>query len=64
MATLRLGIVEGMATNDMVRQRLTNVGFLDVNVEGNGRERVATGTWGGATRDVDLPSQVKNVSPV
>lgn len=60
-ADIELGMLEGLASNDVVKCKLEDAGFQSVLVTGNGRKRSAIGTWGGATQSVDLPSQVKNV---
>lgn len=61
-ATLRLGFFEGVASNDAVASRLQDAGFVNVVVWGSGRDRFATGDWGGITQDVRLPEQVKSAT--
>ena len=63
-ATLRLGFFEGVASNDVVASRLQDAGFVHVVVWGSGRDRFATGEWGGATQDVKLPEQIKSASEI
>lgn len=63
-ATLRLGMFEQVAGNDMVASRLTDAGFVRVTVWGSGRDRFATGEWGGATQEAALPEQVKCIEIV
>ena len=60
-ATLRLGVFEQVASNDMVASKLTDAGFVSVTVWGSGRDRFATGEWGGATQEATLPDQVRKV---
>lgn len=60
-AKLSLGFFERMASNETIRDKLRDAGFYDVQVTGDGGERQAIGTWGGATQNADLPSQVESV---
>ena len=60
-ADIELGALESLAGNSTVQRKLEDAGFTNVLVTGDGRQRAAMGTWGGSTRAVDLPSQVRNV---
>jgi hypothetical protein len=57
-AYIRLGFFEQAASNETVRGKLEDAGFCFVAVGGRGRDRVAEGTWGQSTQDVELPEQV------
>jgi hypothetical protein len=64
-AELRLSSLEAMmASNDMIAGKFRTVGFTGVVVTGSGVNRSATGVWSGATKDVQLPSQVKSYKQV
>ena len=63
-ARIELGFIEAVASNDVVADRLRAAGFRDVTVTGVGRTREATGRWPLASREVELPAQVKQVTPV
>ncbi len=63
-ATLRLGWLEGIASNESIAAKLTDAGFTDVEVWQPGdsaRDRMARGEWGGATQSVALPEQIVKV---
>lgn len=60
-ADVRLGFFEGLASNDTIAAKLLDAGFVGVTVFGKGRDRWATGEWGGAMQTVNLPSQITNV---
>ena len=60
-ATIRLGWIEGVASNAMVAERFTDVGLVDVQVFGDGRDRFADALWPGASQEVDLPEQITKV---
>ena len=66
-ATLRLGLFQGVASNEMVASRLRDAGFTDVEVWQPGdsaRDRMARGEWGGASMTVDLPEQITHVEVI
>jgi hypothetical protein len=61
-AQLSLGVLERMAGNETVAAKFLEVGFTQVVITGSGATRQAIGVWPHATREVELPSQVKSVS--
>lgn len=66
-ATIRLGWVEGIASNESIAARLQDAGFVDVEVWQPGdsaRDRMARGEWGGASQTVELPEQVTHVEVI
>lgn len=63
-ATLTLGWIEQIASNDMIAAEFAKAGFGEVVVQGEGETRLAQGTWTGASREVDLPGQVVDVVEV
>jgi hypothetical protein len=64
-AAIHLGMFEAVASNDTIKAKLAEAGFMGVTVTGSGRDRSAEGTWALATREVDdLPPQVKRVDPL
>lgn len=60
-AQIVLDGVERFASNGTIREKLTNAGFVNVEVTGSGGARSASGVWGKATQEASLPKQVKNV---
>jgi hypothetical protein len=63
-ARIRLGFFEGVASNRTIADKLEEAGFVNVVVTGGGRDRVAEGTWPGATTSADMPDQIKSVDVI
>ncbi len=63
-ATLRLGLLEQLAGNDVIAETLHEAGFTDVSVEGTGATRLAEATWPLEDASAPLPSQVVSVSEI
>lgn len=61
-ATITLGLLQSMASNEMVASRLREAGFTDVSVTGTGQRRVATGLWAGDTVSGAIPSEISDIS--
>ncbi len=60
-ATLKLGMFEGMAPNEMVKEKLEQANFTHVQVTGAGRTREASGVYNGISGAIDLPSQIDKI---
>ena len=60
-ATISLGLVERLASNDMIADRLRAAGFTDITVSGSGATRVAEARWPGADATADMPNQITDV---
>jgi transketolase N-terminal domain/subunit len=59
-ATLSLGLLERMASNEAIAERLRAAGFAEVSVSGSGAKRIAKALW--PTSDVaEMPSQIADV---
>jgi hypothetical protein len=63
-ATINVGLLAGMVSNETVAQKLTDAGFTDVIVTGSGAIRTASGIWNGATENVALPNQIVEVHEI
>lgn len=63
-ATIRLGLLEQLAGNETIAERLRDAGFVDVSVEGAGETRLAEATWPLDDATAPLPPQVASVSEV
>jgi hypothetical protein len=62
-ATISLGLLEGLAGNDVIADRLRDAGFVDVAVEGSGSTRRAVGLWP-HNASAELPSQITAVTEI
>lgn len=60
-ATISLGLVERLATNEMIADRLRAAGFSDVSVTGSGATRSAEALWPRADTSAELPTQLTEV---
>jgi hypothetical protein len=63
-ATISLGLLERLATNEFIAEKLHATGFSDVRVSGGGALRVAEVLWSGADRVGEIPPQVTGVNEV
>lgn len=61
-ATLTLGWIEQIASNDQIAGEFAKAGFSDVVVEGSGETRIAQGVWSGESMQVSLPEQITEIS--
>ena len=61
-ATISLGVLESLASNAMVADRFTALGFSNVKVTGTGGTRYAEGGWNADDITVSmLPPQIAEV---
>jgi hypothetical protein len=63
-ATIALGVVERLASNEMIADKLREAGFAEVTVTGSGGVRQAEALWPGADRTAEMPAQVATVSEI
>ena len=63
-AAIELGLLEQLASNEMIAAKLRNVGFEDVYVSGEGTTRHAEALWPGPDTSATLPSQISSISEV
>ncbi len=60
-ARISLGLLQSVASNDMVADRLREAGFDDVAVTGSGRTRTATGLWSRDSISGAVPSDISDI---
>lgn len=63
-ATLTLGFIERLASNETIADRFRAAGFTDVDVTGEGGTRYAEGVWSSDDFRPSYPPQVSEVSEV
>jgi hypothetical protein len=61
-ATISLGSVERLASNETIAERLRSRGFSDVRVSGGGSIRLAEVLWPSEDRTGEVPPQVMDIS--
>ena len=60
-ATISLGLLRSVASNEMVADKLRELGFSDVAVTGSGRTRIATGVWTQENMSGAIPEEITDV---
>jgi transketolase N-terminal domain/subunit len=63
-ANLSLGLLERLASNEMIADQVRSAGFADVTVSGTGAQRVAEALWPSADVTAEMPSQIIAVSEI
>jgi hypothetical protein len=63
-ATISLGLLESLAGNDMIAERLRTAGFEDISVKGSGSTRHAEARWPNDDATAELPDQVSAVTEI
>lgn len=60
-AAIALGLLQSLASNDVIANLFAGSGFSDVAVTGAGASRSATGLWSFADATLRLPAEVTSV---
>lgn len=63
-ATITLGLLQSVASNDMVAAKLCEAGFTDVAVTGSGRTRTAQGLWPHKNAAAEVPSEITGIEAI
>jgi len=63
-AVIKLGLLEQLADNEMIGERLRDAGFVDVEITGHGSIRQAEATWAKEDASAPMPSQVVEVDEI
>ena len=63
-ATINLGLVQRLASNDIVADKFREAGFTDVTVTGAGRMRLATGSWSAEDTSAEIPDEVAHIEQI
>jgi len=63
-ATIHLGFVERLASNDLLAEKFRSAGFTDVQVTGEGGTRQAVGVWNADELRPTYPPQISDLSEV
>ena len=63
-ATIELGLIQSVASNEMVADEFRKVGFTDVSVTGSGGTRHATGLWPHDDASAEIPSEVAEITMI
>ncbi|MGE3703239.1 MAG: hypothetical protein AB7G08_31535 [Hyphomicrobiaceae bacterium] len=60
-ATIALGLLERVASNEMIAEQLRTAGFSEVSVAGSGAVRIAQALWPAADATAEMPKQITEV---
>ena len=60
-ATIALGLLERLASNDMIAEQLRTAGFAEVSVSGSGAVRIAQALWPASDATAEMPKQITEV---
>ena len=63
-ASISLGLLESLAGNELIADRLRAAGFVDVSVNGAGATREAEGLWPSDDATAELPEQISAVTEI
>ena len=63
-AKVSLGLLQSVASNEMVAEKFREAGFTDVIVQGSGRTRVAQGLWPHKDASAEIPDEVTDITLV
>jgi hypothetical protein len=63
-ATITLGLLQSVASNDLVADRFREAGFVEVEVTGSGRTRVGQGLWPHDDASAEVPDEVISVDEI
>jgi Holliday junction resolvase len=60
-ATITLNVLERLAGNDTIAERLRSAGFAEVRIAGSGAKRSAEALWPGPDTTAEMPAQITEV---
>jgi hypothetical protein len=63
-ATIALGMLERLASNQTIAEKLRAAGFSDVTVTGSGAIRMAEALWPNPDATAEMPNQIAEVVEV
>jgi hypothetical protein len=63
-ARIHLGLLQSVASNDMVADKFRGAGFTDVAVTGSGSTRIAEGIWPHDDASAEIPSEVSDITMI
>ena len=63
-ATITLGFIQRLASNEAVADKFREVGFTDVKVTGAGRNRLCNGLWPQKDATAEIPDEITSISEI
>lgn len=63
-ATINLGLVQSLASNEAVAEKFEQAGFTQVTVAGSGRTRSGEGVWPHPDASAEIPPEIVSVDEI
>jgi hypothetical protein len=63
-ATVSLGWIERLASNEIIAQKFRDLGFSDVQVVGRGNRRSVKALWSKEDATGEIPPRIKSIDEV
>jgi hypothetical protein len=63
-ASISLGLLQSVASNDMVADRFREAGFAEVEVTGSGRSRLGQALWPHDDASAEIPDEITSVEEI
>ncbi|HEX2448196.1 MAG TPA: hypothetical protein VHK26_08415 [Methyloceanibacter sp.] len=63
-ATITLGLLQSVASNEAVAEKFQDVGFTEVEVTGSGRTREGRGLWPHSDASAEVPPEITSVEEI
>ena len=63
-ATIALGLLQSVASNDMIADRFREAGFADVEVKGSERMRSGHALWPHDDASANIPDEIASVEEI
>jgi hypothetical protein len=60
-AMIRLGLFQGVASNELVAHKFRELGFTEVSISGSGRDRFGTGLWPHPDATAEVPDEITSI---
>jgi hypothetical protein len=60
-ARIRLGLFQGVASNELVADKFREVGFTEVSMSGSGRDRFGAGLWPHPDATAEVPDEITSI---
>jgi hypothetical protein len=63
-ANITLGLLQSVASNDMIADKFREAGFAEVEVRGSGRTRIGEAVWPHADASAEIPDEISAVEEI
>jgi hypothetical protein len=63
-ADITLGLLQSVASNDMIADKFREAGFAEVEVRGSGRTRIGEAIWPHDDTSAEIPDEITAVEEI